>query len=187
MAKHYGGLVKPDTTVSFDMQEYDKTGVTPLFDKEGNPEEITVILNRPSKQNDDDLTTFGEKNTDHLGFLEEAVRLLLPLWPEDREEPWTKAEIQHLILITGGYQREDSLPNRALSLFGRNNPERKKILQEVFAGRLKVDDAMKSLAQSPGQEEEDRLREEAAKAEAAKGEDEGGLSDADPSSGSPDN
>lgn len=182
MAKHYGQLIKPDTTISFDMQEFDNTGVVQIFDEEGNAEKIKIILNKPSKADDDTLSLFAEKNTDHLGFHEEAVRLLLPLFPEDRTEPWTNAEIKSLIIITGGYQREDSLPNRALSLFGRNNPDRKKILQDVLEGRLKVDTAMGALATSPGQEEEERIKEEV---QEASGEDQGSLTAEDPGSGSP--
>ena len=171
---HYTEILsrKPKRHVEFDMDKYDGTAMQIQKDEHGNPEQITLRLNKPTIQDDKELTAFVEGEYTMNGYHQLAVSLLLP--KADDDKPWPIELIDDLIMETGGYQREDSLPKRALSLLGRHNPEQKEIIEKVLAGKLSEDDAREKIAKN------------ATEAEVTKQEDPEGLNNEDPSSPSAD-
>lgn len=147
--QHYTELMEPERDVSFLITKYDKFGMSPVLDKDGKEQQIEIVLNKPTLDDDDALAEVIKAKRNNKDYFREAVRLLIPR--VKKKMPAVLA-VDSLIMQTGGYQREDSLSQRALALFGRNDPERIKLLQAVLAKELATQEEVEDVAGNPAKE-----------------------------------
>lgn len=145
---HYTNLIKPKTTVEFDMEQYDETGTRMILnEKTGKPEIVEMVLNKPTLEQDKQVTAWIDEGIEGIVLHRNMVSMLLPL-EDGRTEPYTEHEIDSLIMQTGGFNRDESLPKRVLALFGRDNPSHQEMLEKIIEGKLDIGEVSKKLKET---------------------------------------